>query len=87
MNLLTLGKWLLTGGLWNTRQSLITRCAFNEMLIIGNGPSALSIDPSQFSECDVLMVNLSYQSELYASIKPRFHMLIDPKVVNGKSWA
>lgn len=83
LNLLTLGKWLLTGGLWNTRQSLITRCALDEILIIGNGPSVLSIDPSQFSECDVLMVNLSYQSELYASIKPRFHMLIDPKVVNG----
>ena len=83
MNLLNLGKWLLTGGFWNTRQSLMTRCAFNEILIIGNGPSALSIDPSQFNECDVLMVNLSYQSDFYASIKPRFHMLIDPKVVNG----
>jgi hypothetical protein len=57
-----------------------------ELYIILNGPSIKKQDLSLLSGKSLLFVNRGFQHPLYETLKPKYHMFIDPKMLNGE-WS
>ncbi len=54
------------------------------IFIIGNSPSINQFDLKKLKNDIVIMVNRSFNHKDYENIKPNYHIIVDPKLANGK---
>jgi len=54
-----------------------------KVIILGNGPSTNDYDLKKLKNQIVIMVNRSFNHKDYEIIRPKFHIIVDPKLANG----
>lgn len=55
-----------------------------DIYIVLNGPSIKEQDLSVLTGKDVMFVNRGFMHPLYAQIKPKYHVFVDPKMLSGE---